>query len=105
MIRKRTLLAIASLLLISGCKVGPNYQRPAVTVPPQYRGGAPDLTNQPAAASIAEMQWGAVFQDEVLKGLIQEALTEQLRHPHCGYAHSAGPERMWELSAPINCQL
>ena len=74
MIRKRTLLAIASLLVISGCKVGPNYQRPAVTVPPQYRGGAPDLTNQPAAPSIAEMQWGAVFQDEVLKGLIQEAL-------------------------------
>jgi len=74
MIRKRTLLAIASLLVISGCKVGPNYQRPTVTVPPQYRGGAPDLTNQPAAPSIAEMQWGAVFQDEVLKGLIQEAL-------------------------------
>ena len=75
MIRKRTLLAIASLLVISGCKVGPNYQRPTVTVPPQYRGGAPDLTNQPAAPSIAETQWGGVFQDEVLKGLIKEALT------------------------------
>src|SRR5450631_3655184 len=72
---KRTLIAIASLLLISGCKVGPNYQRPAVTVPPQYRGVAPDLTNQPAAASFAEMKWPSVFQDDVLKGLIQEALT------------------------------
>lgn len=75
MISKRKLIAMATLLLVSGCKVGPNYQRPAVTVPPQYRGVAPDLANQPAAASIAETQWGGVFQDEVLKGLILEALT------------------------------
>jgi outer membrane protein, multidrug efflux system len=75
MMSKPTLIAMAALLLVSGCKVGPNYQRPAVTVPPQYRGGAPDLTNQPAAPSLAETQWAGVFQDEVLKGLIQEALT------------------------------
>lgn len=72
MMNKQKLIAMAALLLISGCKVGPNYQRPAVTVPPQYRGVAPELTNQPQVASIAETQWNAVFQDEVLRGLIRK---------------------------------
>ena len=34
------------LLALSGCKVGPNYQRPPLTVPDQYRGLAPDQTTQ-----------------------------------------------------------
>jgi len=54
--------------------VGPNYKRPAVDVPGQYRGLAPDTT-QPAGQPFAELQWSAVFQDEVLQGLIKEALT------------------------------
>ena len=29
------------LLTLSGCKVGPNYKRPVVDVPGQYRGLAP----------------------------------------------------------------
>ncbi len=56
----------------SGCKVGPNYKRPATTVPDQYRGVAPDASAQ--AASLAESQWSAVYQDPVLQGLIKEAL-------------------------------
>ncbi len=36
-------LPLRLLLTLSGCKVGPNYQRPAVDVPGQYRGLAPPL--------------------------------------------------------------
>jgi len=74
---KRTLTALLFLLALCGCKVGPNYQRPAVTVPDQYRGVAPTASQQqqPAGEPFAEMKWESVFQDEVLQGLIKEALT------------------------------
>src|ERR1039457_7349861 len=71
----RTSAAIVLLLTVCACKVGPNYKRPAVTVPDQYRGLAPDASTQAAAQPFADMQWAAVFQDEVLQGLIKEALT------------------------------
>ncbi len=34
-------IAAALLLTVAGCKVGPNYKRPVVDVPGQYRGLAP----------------------------------------------------------------
>src|ERR1035438_5922902 len=71
----RTSAAIILLLTVCACKVGPNYKRPAVTVPDQYRGLAPDASTQASGQPFAEMQWAAVFQDEVLQGLIKEALT------------------------------
>jgi multidrug efflux system outer membrane protein len=52
--------------------VGPNYQRPAVDVPGQYRGLAPGLG---AGQPFGEMKWESVFTDEVLQSLIKEALT------------------------------
>ena len=59
---------------LCACKVGPNYKRPTLNVPDQYR-GAPDLTTQaPAGEQFAEMKWLAVFQDETLQALIKEAL-------------------------------
>jgi multidrug efflux system outer membrane protein len=74
MIGKRSLAAFPLLLLV-GCTVGPNYKRPAVTVPDTYRGSAPSLDQQ-SAASLGDEKWWAVFQDEQLQGLIRTALTE-----------------------------
>jgi multidrug efflux system outer membrane protein len=62
----------ALLLTLCGCKVGPNYQRPVVDVPSQYRGLAPGLG---AGQPFGEMKWESVFTDEVLQSLIKEALT------------------------------
>jgi len=76
----RTAAVIVLLLSLCACKVGPNYQRPALDVPGQYRGVAPAADAQPPQASgqptgpFGDMLWGAVFQDEVLQGLIKEAL-------------------------------
>jgi outer membrane protein, multidrug efflux system len=75
MIGIRKSAAIVLLLVVSGCKVGPNYKRPAVVTPDQYRGMAPDLSGQPGAQPFAAMQWEVVFQDETLRALIKEALT------------------------------
>src|SRR5664279_3836337 len=67
--------AVLLLLALCGCKVGPNYKRPPLTVPGEYRGVAPDAsTQQPTGEQFAEMKWPAVYQDEVLQGLIKEAL-------------------------------
>lgn len=55
---------------LSGCVVGPNYKRPVVTPPPSYRG------QQGAAeqASIADVPWWELFQDETLRSLIKTAV-------------------------------
>src|SRR5690348_16604442 len=58
------------IVLLSGCAVGPNYHRPKLNVPSEYRGaeGAADQ------ASIADLPWWEVFRDEQLKHLVQTAL-------------------------------
>ncbi len=80
MTSKRTIAAIGLALSLCACKVGPNYKRPSVDVPGEYRGVAPDATTQPGSCwptrrnRSREMQWAAVFQDETLQALIKEAL-------------------------------
>ena len=67
------IIAAALLLLaLCACKVGPNYKRPALNVPDQYR-SAP--SPEPAGDQFAQMKWWTVFQDETLQALIKEALT------------------------------
>ncbi len=77
--RTSTLLGSGlALLLLSGCNVGPKYQRPQLPVPPAYRGGAA-VNSTPAdaaatAASLGAEKWSAVFHDPTLQKLISEAL-------------------------------
>jgi multidrug efflux system outer membrane protein len=68
--RAGTLFALVALTgVLTGCAVGPNYKRPAVTAPEQVR-GAPAAE----AASLADRPWWEVFGDDALKSLIDEAL-------------------------------
>lgn len=75
MTRARSLAALALLLALCACKVGPNYKRPVVTMPDQYRGTAPTIAPQAAPEAFGEMKWWTVFQDKTLEDLIREALT------------------------------
>ena len=72
--RARLLTTAILLLPLYGCKVGPNYKRPVLSTPDQYRGLAPELGDQ-SGAPFAEMKWQSVFQDKTLQELINEALT------------------------------
>jgi multidrug efflux system outer membrane protein len=63
------ILALACVLLAPACTVGPSYKRPAVNNPSTFR-GAGDETN-----SLGDLAWWQLFQDPVLKDLIQTALT------------------------------
>jgi NodT family efflux transporter outer membrane factor (OMF) lipoprotein len=62
------LCSLGLCVTLSGCNVGPKYQRPAVPVPPEYK----ELGNwQPAEPkdTIVRGQWWGVFQDPQLNDL------------------------------------
>jgi multidrug efflux system outer membrane protein len=67
-------------IMLTGCLVGPDYKRPAITSPEQFRGQtapegvAPSGAPPSEAASFADLAWWEVVQDESLKELINEAL-------------------------------
>jgi outer membrane protein, multidrug efflux system len=61
---------LACALFLSGCAVGPNYQRVKVNAPAEFR-GAEGAAQQ---ASLADLPWWEAFKDEELKGLIKTAL-------------------------------
>jgi multidrug efflux system outer membrane protein len=60
---------------LAGCApVGPNYVRPDVITPPQFR----FVENADQAASFADLPWWQVFDDPTLQELIREALASNL---------------------------
>jgi len=70
------LLATAALAL-TGCMVGPNYQKPAVALPGQFRGAAAATGAAGTAdASIADTKWQDLFKDPVLQQLVETALKQ-----------------------------
>jgi multidrug efflux system outer membrane protein len=66
----RLAAVLTSAGLLCGCLVGPRYQRPVVTAPPVFRG----QEGEAQKASIADLPWWEVFQDETLRGLIKSAI-------------------------------
>jgi multidrug efflux system outer membrane protein len=74
MLRRHWLISI-TLLICTGCAVGPKYKRPTLTVPEGYRGLAPDAGQQ-TSASLADEKWWTVFQDPQLQQLIRTALVQ-----------------------------
>src|SRR2546422_3068202 len=72
-IQTRWLLAAVVVSVLSGCMVGPDYQRPALPSPAVFR-GTPDPAVPPDPTSLGDLQWFEVFQDEQLHALIQTAL-------------------------------
>src|SRR5215467_9593898 len=55
---------------IAGCAVGPEYHRPDVTPPQQFR----SQVGAAEAGSLADLPWWQVFNDKALQGLISQAL-------------------------------
>jgi len=70
----RTRALLLSALLLAGCTVGPDYRRPELSVPADFRGRAPDAPAGPE--SLGDVNWWKIFEDESLQTLIRTALTE-----------------------------
>ena len=62
--------------LIAGCPVGPNYHKPAIQTPTEYRDLRESPQAQEQAASYATLPWWQVFQDPKLQELIRTALKQ-----------------------------
>ena len=72
-IQTRWMLAAVVVSVLSGCMVGPDYQRPALPSPAVFR-GAGDTTASSDPTSLGNLQWFEVFKDEQLQALIRTAL-------------------------------
>ncbi len=64
-----------AMILLAGCAVGPDYQRPAVEAPAAYRTAASDTNASVGTNTFADLGWWAVFQDPQLSAYIGDALT------------------------------
>ena len=67
---KPGLVLVAALMLLGGCAVGPNYKRPVVQSPENFRFAESQTTN-----SFGDLPWWKVFNDPILQNLIGTALT------------------------------
>jgi multidrug efflux system outer membrane protein len=71
--RARRMASCPTIVLfgfLAGCTVGPNYHRPTIDAPPDFR----NQTADSSAPSLGDEKWAAVFQDEELQKLIRLAL-------------------------------
>ncbi|HYN04805.1 MAG TPA: efflux transporter outer membrane subunit, partial [Vicinamibacteria bacterium] len=67
-------LVAVSLAVVSACAVGPNYTRPEVPAPPQFR-----FVEGPAEAeTIADVPWWQITKDTQLQALLREAIANNL---------------------------
>jgi NodT family efflux transporter outer membrane factor (OMF) lipoprotein len=69
----RGLATVALGLVLAGCLVGPDYKRPQAGPPVQFRFASPQELDR---ASVADLAWFELFQDDALRQLIQSALIQ-----------------------------
>ena len=62
--------ALAALILLSGCTVGPTYTRPEATLPTAYTGGEQYENN----AVMLQHDWWRLYNDTVLNELVDKTL-------------------------------
>jgi multidrug efflux system outer membrane protein len=71
-----TLAMVCAFGFGAGCTVGPNYKKPATSVPPTFRGLTDEETAANNAASQGDQKWWEVYQDQELQGLIRTAVKQ-----------------------------
>jgi len=69
--KARLMSVLIIAILGASCKVGPNYKRPKVQSPDNYRAAVSPPANPP---TLADAKWFDVFKDEKLQELIRQAL-------------------------------
>ncbi len=72
--RYSPIVCVLAAGMLTGCAVGPNYSRPAVAIPQNFR--APEPLPAAQAASLADLKWFEVFKDEQLQQLVRTALVQ-----------------------------
>ena len=68
---RRLRLFLLLVPLVASCALTPDYERPELDVPEEYW-----VPSEDTSASIANLDWWELFEDEQLKLLIRTALEE-----------------------------
>ena len=63
--------ACAAVIFLNGCAIGPDYKRPVMASPDNFR----SATGLATTNSLADVTWWDIYKDDALKQLIQTALT------------------------------
>ena len=71
-VRRRISAVLVSLLLFSGCTVGPRYAKPTTPEPPSYKEVPPDWKTAQPGDQIAKGKWWEIFQDSQLNALEEQ---------------------------------
>jgi multidrug efflux system outer membrane protein len=71
----RFVVGMLAASLFTGCTIGPNYRRPAVTTPVAFRGAA-EATPPTDLTSLADLKWFDVFKDHRLQDMVRTALVQ-----------------------------
>lgn len=67
--------AATATICLAGCAVGPDYKRPTVDTPNEFRTAGP-VTNTPSGTnSFADLGWWEIFADPQLRDYVAEVLT------------------------------
>src|SRR4030081_2709573 len=66
-------VSFAMMMALSGCAVGPKYQRPTAPVPTQFKESSAPTTQPAGIPPIAYNNWWLVFNDPTLDRLEKEA--------------------------------
>ncbi|MDR1502932.1 MAG: efflux transporter outer membrane subunit [Prevotella sp.] len=61
-------ISIASIILLSSCKIGQKYEQPEMDMPKAFEAGSI------GAGDASDIGWGTLYSDTVLQGLITKAL-------------------------------
>ncbi|HYS05268.1 MAG TPA: efflux transporter outer membrane subunit [Candidatus Dormibacteraeota bacterium] len=67
---RRSAATVLLGLALAGCAIGPNYKRPSLPVPERFYADE----RAAEARSLADVPWWDIFDDPILKGLIEEAI-------------------------------
>jgi multidrug efflux system outer membrane protein len=70
----RAIAVLTAAGLVTSCTLGPNYHRPAVQIPQNFR--APDPLPAPQPESLADLKWWEVFKDPDLQELVRTAIEQ-----------------------------
>ena len=73
MIRRAAVLATTALV-VAGCAIGPDYERPVLPAPDAHRG----VLSPQDAASLADLGWAEVFGDPELRIVLETAIANNL---------------------------
>jgi len=73
--------ALCFALVLSGCRVGPAYKKPAVALAPEFRGASPHDASASAAPanagkSLGDEPWWALFDDKQLQELLRKGIAQ-----------------------------